>query len=160
MARQCNIYKKVAMHVPDCGMAFATLAAAERLLVLGEPVGALLVVSYKQQLFLSHIQTLQGGLNHLKSQNVEGKKRKGIKEQRALTTGRPAVAAGCLASSDCKLEHNMRTHSNKHKNKSSNQDHRAIFPFVYQQTAFQVALTQQKCCLTCSFTRNTWSSSA
>lgn len=38
------------MHdVPDCGMAFATLAAADRLLVLGEPVGARLVVSYKQQ---------------------------------------------------------------------------------------------------------------
>lgn len=32
--------------IPDCGIAFATLAAAERLLVLGEPVGALLVVSY------------------------------------------------------------------------------------------------------------------
>lgn len=34
-------------------MALATLAAAERLLVLGEPVGALLLVSYKQQ-FISH----------------------------------------------------------------------------------------------------------
>lgn len=34
--------------IPDCGIAFATLAAAERLLVLGEPVGALLVVSYIQ----------------------------------------------------------------------------------------------------------------
>lgn len=34
-------------HVPDCGMALATLAAADRLLVLGEPVGALVVVSYK-----------------------------------------------------------------------------------------------------------------
>ncbi len=32
--------------VPDCmGMTFATLAAAERLVVLGEPVGALLVGS-------------------------------------------------------------------------------------------------------------------
>lgn len=34
-------------HIPDCGMALATLAAADRLLVLGEPVGALVVVSYK-----------------------------------------------------------------------------------------------------------------
>lgn len=33
--------------VPDCmGMTFATLAAAERLVVLGEPVGALFVGSY------------------------------------------------------------------------------------------------------------------
>lgn len=48
--------------VPDCGMAFATLAAAERLLVLGEPVGALLVVSYAQKQFISHIWTLEGGL--------------------------------------------------------------------------------------------------
>lgn len=40
----------VKMHnIPDCGMVLATLAAAERLLVLGEPVGALLVVSCKQQ---------------------------------------------------------------------------------------------------------------
>lgn len=38
-------------------MAFATLAAAERLLVLGEPVGALLVVSYEQQQFISHMDT-------------------------------------------------------------------------------------------------------
>lgn len=37
--------------VPDCGMVFATLAAAERLLVLGEPVGARLVVSCNQRLF-------------------------------------------------------------------------------------------------------------
>lgn len=39
-------------------MAFATLAAAERLLVLGEPVGALLVVSYEQQQFISHMWIL------------------------------------------------------------------------------------------------------
>lgn len=44
--------------VPDCGIAFATLAAAERLLVLGEPVGALLVVSYEYEQSLSHIWTL------------------------------------------------------------------------------------------------------
>lgn len=31
---------------------------------------------------------------------------------KSLTTGRPAVAAGCLASSDCKLEHNVHTHCN------------------------------------------------
>lgn len=34
--------------LPDWGMAFATLAAADRLLVLGEPVGALLEVSCEQ----------------------------------------------------------------------------------------------------------------
>lgn len=39
-------------------MAFATLAAAERLLVLGEPVGALLVVSCEQQQFISHMWIL------------------------------------------------------------------------------------------------------
>lgn len=36
-------------------MAFATLAAADRLLVLGEPLGALLVVSYEQRQFISHM---------------------------------------------------------------------------------------------------------
>lgn len=41
--------------VPVCGMAFATLAAADRLLVLGEPLGALLVVSYEQRQFISHM---------------------------------------------------------------------------------------------------------
>lgn len=35
--------------LPDWGMALATLAAADRLLVLGEPVGALLDVSCEQR---------------------------------------------------------------------------------------------------------------
>lgn len=56
-------------NIPDCGMAFATLAAAERLLVLGEPVGALLVVSYKQRQFMSHILTPERGFLFLMSQN-------------------------------------------------------------------------------------------
>lgn len=43
--------------IPDCGMALATLAAAERLLVLGEPVGALLVVSYERQKKFTHTHT-------------------------------------------------------------------------------------------------------
>lgn len=41
-----SVHKDEMPDIPDCGIAFATLAAAERLLVLGEPVGALLVVSY------------------------------------------------------------------------------------------------------------------
>lgn len=40
--------KMGARGLPDWGMALATLAAADRLLVLGEPVGALLDVSCEQ----------------------------------------------------------------------------------------------------------------
>ncbi len=66
----CGCVRSDEMHdIPDCGMAFATLAAAERLLVLGEPVGALLVVSYKQQQFVSHIRTLEGDFLDLICQN-------------------------------------------------------------------------------------------
>lgn len=43
---RASVRKDEMPDIPDCGIAFATLAAAERLLVLGEPVGALLVVSY------------------------------------------------------------------------------------------------------------------
>lgn len=57
--------------VPDCGMAFATLAAAERLLVLGEPVGALLVVSCEQRQFISHVWTLEGRFLYVISQNLK-----------------------------------------------------------------------------------------
>lgn len=64
--------------IPDCGIAFATLAAAERLLVLGEPVGALLVVSYirggkKKPKLISHIRTLEGAFCYHASQNLGGK---------------------------------------------------------------------------------------
>lgn len=60
------------MHVPDCGMAFATLAAAERLLVRGEPVGALLVVSYKSQQLLSDMRTLKADLLSCQEPKLEG----------------------------------------------------------------------------------------
>lgn len=62
--------------IPDCGIAFATLAAAERLLVLGEPVGALLVVSYireKKTTQVSYIRTLEGAFCYHASQNLGGK---------------------------------------------------------------------------------------
>lgn len=64
--------------IPDCGIAFATLAAAERLLVLGEPVGALLVVSYirekrKKKNQVSYIRTLEGAFCYHVSQNLGGK---------------------------------------------------------------------------------------
>lgn len=67
-------------------MAFATLAAAERLLVLGDPVGALLDVSCEER-----------PRRHLTADPFPEYKLK-----KALTTGLPAVTAGCLASSDCK----------------------------------------------------------
>lgn len=50
-------------HVPDCGMALATLAAADRLLVLGEPVGALVVVSYKNTTIHFAHGRKEGGLS-------------------------------------------------------------------------------------------------
>lgn len=55
-------------------MAFATLAAAERLLVLGEPVGALLVVSYEQQQFILHTGHRKEIIFHHEAKHLKKKK--------------------------------------------------------------------------------------
>lgn len=86
--------------LPDWGMAFATLAAADRLLVLGEPVGALLEVSCEQYKRRCSMAAPFPPLGFSKG----GK---------ALTTGLPAVTAGCLASSDCKLNQDTHTISSQ-----------------------------------------------
>lgn len=67
----------------------------------------------------------------------------------ALTTGLPAVTAGCLASSDCKLNQDTHTISRQLTN-PERQDRKGAESWQKPQDDL----------LTCSFTRNTWSSSA